>query len=129
MADLRMPDINLVILAGRLTRDAELQYAGGVPVCDLGLAVSRKYKTKDGDTREETLFVQVKCWRGIAEWAGKLKKGEPVYVAGRLAHEEWTDRDGHKRSKTRVIADRIQGLAWPDQDGQRDTREGGEIPF
>ena len=118
MADLRMPDINKVSLAGRLTRDPELQYLpNGTPLCKLGLAVSRKYKTKSGEQREETLFINVTAWRGTAEYCGNnMRKGMPILVEGNLTSDEWEDKNtGQKRSKIEVRADRIQGLAWEDR--------------
>ena len=72
MSDLRMPDLNKVSLAGRLTRDPELRYIpSGTAVCELGLAVSRKYRTKEGEQREWTLFINVKCWGKKAEDGGE----------------------------------------------------------
>ena len=58
MSDLRMPELNKVFLTGRLTRAPELRYLpSGTPLCKMGLAVSRNYKTREGDRREETLFI------------------------------------------------------------------------
>lgn len=120
MADFRMPDINKVTLAGRLTRDPELSYIqSGTALCKLGLAVSRKYKTKAGDMREDTLFINVTVWGQSAEWIGeKFKKGEPVLVEGRLMSDQWEDKNsGQKRTSIDVRADRIQALSWSDQGG------------
>ncbi|MGI6460844.1 MAG: single-stranded DNA-binding protein [Candidatus Hydrogenedentales bacterium] len=119
MADLRMPDLNKVFLAGRLTRDPELRYlSSGTPLCRMGLAVSRFYKTREGERREETLFVDVVAWRGTAEYCGEnLKKGRPILVEGTLRSDHWEDKTtGQKRSKIEVQADRIQTLDW-DSDG------------
>ncbi|PCJ53806.1 MAG: single-stranded DNA-binding protein [Candidatus Hydrogenedentota bacterium] len=118
MADLKMPDINKVSLAGNLTRDPELQYLpNGTPLCKLGLAVSRKYKTKSGELKENTLFINVTAWRGTAEYCGNnMRKGMPVLVEGRLTSDEWEDKNtGQKRTKIEVTADRVQGLAWEDR--------------
>ena len=120
MSDLRMPDLNRVILAGRLTRDPELRYLpSGTPLCKMGLAVSRFYKTQDGERREETLFVNVTAWRGTAEYCGeRLKKGRPIVVEGRLKSDEWEDKNtGQKRTSIEVHADRIQQLDWDDSGG------------
>ncbi len=68
MADLRMPDLNNVLLAGRLTADPELKYiASGTAVCNLRLAVSRFYKGRDGEKKEDTLFINVDVWDKTAE--------------------------------------------------------------
>ncbi len=115
MSDLRMPDLNRVIVAGRLTRDPELRYtSSNQPYCKLGLAISRVYKTKDGDKREDTVFVNVTAWRATAEFCGNtLRKGRPVMVEGRLTSNEWEDKaTGQKRSAVEITADRVELLDW-----------------
>lgn len=118
MADLRMPDLNKVFLAGRLTRDPELRYiASGTALCKLGLAVSRKYRTKDGEQQEETLFINVTCWDKTAEFVGEnFHKGRPIIVEGRLTSNEWEDKNtGQKRTSIEVSAIRVQSLDWEDR--------------
>ena len=118
MADLRMPDMNKVFLAGRLTRDPELRYIpSGTAVCELGLAVSRKFRTKEGEMREDTVFVDVTCWAKTAEFVGEnFHKGRPIIVEGRLKSDEWEDKNtGQKRSKIKVDAARVQSLDWEDR--------------
>ena len=120
MSDLRMPDLNRVFLAGRLTRDPELRYLpSGTPMCPMRIAVSRNFKTREGEQREETVFVDVVAWRGTAEYCGEnLKKGRPIMVEGRLRANEWEDKNtGQKRSKIEVQADRIQTLDWDSDSG------------
>ena len=120
MGDLRMPNINMVMLAGNLTRDPELTYiASGTPVCKMGLAVSRKFKHKTGNQREETLFINVKAWSGTAEYCGQyLQKGRPVLVEGSLRMNEWEDREtGQKRTAFEVNATRVHFLDWDDRSG------------
>jgi single-strand DNA-binding protein len=132
MSDLRMPDLNKVMLAGRLTRDAELKYVStGTAVCKMGMAVSKKFKTKSGEMREDTLFVNVTVWGASAEFCGEyLKKGMPIMVEGRLTSSEWEDKQtGQKRTAVEITADRVQQMAWddkrrgPDQGG---SRQGGQ---
>lgn len=120
MSDLRMPDLNKVFLAGRLTRDPELRYIpSGTAVCELGLAVSRKYRTKEGEQREDTLFINVTTWGKTAEYCGEnLKKGRPIIVEGKLKSDEWEDKNsGQKRTSIKVTADRIQQIDWEDKGG------------
>jgi single-strand DNA-binding protein len=120
MGDLRVPDLNRVFLAGRLTRDPELRYLpSGMAVCKLGVANSRHYKTKDGERREETVFVDVTVWDRPAEWIGeRLRKGRPVLVEGTLRQNEWEDKaTGQKRTKLDIRADRVTPLDW-DDDGR-----------
>lgn len=120
MADLRMPEVNQVVLAGRLTRDPELKYLpSGSAVCELGLAVSRRYRTKSGEQREDTLFINVETWARTAEWCGEnLRKGRPVMVEGRLKSDQWEDREtGQRRSIIKVNSNRVQAMDWEDRGG------------
>ena len=118
MANLRMPSTNYLIIAGRLTREPESRDVGGVQFCEIGIANTRHFKGSNGEKKEETLFAQVKCWRTTAEIASRLKKGEAVLIQGRLAEDKWKDRDGKDISKTRIVAERIDSLQWPDDNAQ-----------
>lgn len=120
MADLRMPDVNKVMVVGRLTRDPELRYTpAGTALCKLGLAVSRVFKTRDGERKEDVVFINVTVWEKAAEYLGEtLKKGRPVLVEGRLTSNEWEDKNtGQKRSMIEIRADRVQQLDWDDSGG------------
>lgn len=127
MADLRVPDLNKILIAGRLTRDPELRYTQtNMALCKLGVANTRYYKGKDGNRNEETLFVDVTCWGATAEWVGeRLKKGRAVLIEGRLRSSEWEDREtGQKRSRMEINADRVVPLEW-DEDRGGGSRGGG----
>lgn len=120
MADLRMPDLNMVVVAGRLTRDPELKYTGtGRAYCRVSIANSRRYRTKDGEQREETVFLEGTVWDKYAEFVGdKFRKGRAVIVEGRLRQSEWEDREsGQKRTRIEVAIQRITSLEW-DDDGR-----------
>ncbi|MDZ4859880.1 MAG: single-stranded DNA-binding protein [Candidatus Hydrogenedentes bacterium] len=119
MSDFRMPDVNKVFLAGRLTRDPELRYIpSGMAVCKLGLAVSRFYKSKDGEKREETMFINVTTWGKTAEFVNEyLRKGRPVMVEGNLRSNDFEDKTGQKRTVIEVTAERVQQLDWGDRSG------------
>ena len=124
MSDLRMPDLNKVLLAGRLTRDPELRYLpSGSAVCNMGLAVSRRYRTKEGEQREETMFINVETWNKSAEYCGEnLKKGRPVLVEGSLKSDEWEDKTtGQKRTTIKVNAVRVNILDWDDRGSGSDS--------
>ncbi len=127
MSDFRMPDVNKVILAGRLTRDPELRYLpSGMAVCKLGLAVSRFYKSKDGEKREETMFINVTTWGKTAEYANEyLRKGRPVLVEGQLRSNDFEDKTGQKRTVIEVNAERVQQLDWGDKAGGGPSGAGG----
>lgn len=124
MSDLRMPDLNKVFLAGRLTRDPELRYlATGTAVCKMGLAVSRFYKTKEGEKREETLFINVTAWGKSGEYCNEhLRKGRPILVEGQLRSNDYTDKEGQKRTGFEVSTDRVHFLDWEDRGGSPASR-------
>ncbi len=81
-----MASYNKVLLMGNLTRDVELkQTAGNQSVAEIGLAVNRRFKDRDGNDREETTFVDCEAWGRTAEvMAQYLAKGRPVFIEGRL---------------------------------------------
>ena len=105
-----MASFNRVILVGNLTRDPELRYvAKRTAVSDVGLAVNDRVKRND-EWVEETAFVDVTLWGRTAEVANEhLSKGSPVLIEGRLRYETW-EKDGQKRSKLKVVCDRMQML-------------------
>ena len=118
MSDLRMPSTNVVVISGRLTRDAEVKYiSSGKAVCNLSIANSRPFKDKQGERQEDTSFVEVTCWDKLAEWCSDYKKGRPVMIEGRLKSNTWEDKEtGKKRSNLGVVAQSVTLLDW---DGDR----------
>jgi single-strand DNA-binding protein len=115
-----MAQLNKVFLMGNLTRDPELRrLANGTAVTDLGLALNRTYTGKDGEKREEVVFIDVTVWDRQAETCCQyLKKGRPVHVEGFLKMDTWDDKaTGEKRSKVKVQADRVQFLGGRDDAG------------
>ncbi|HWE39735.1 MAG TPA: single-stranded DNA-binding protein [Isosphaeraceae bacterium] len=108
-----MADFNKVFLIGRLTDDPKLRYTpGGAAVADMRLATSRTFTTKDGDRREDKLFIDVTVWNRQAENCCQyLKKGRLIHVEGYLKMDSWEDKTtGEKRSKIKVEAERVQFL-------------------
>lgn len=105
-----MANYNKVLLMGNLTRDVELkQTAGNQSVAEIGLAVNRRFKDRDGNDREETTFVDCEAWGRTAEvMAQYLAKGRPVFIEGRLKLDSWQDQSGNKRSKMRVVVESFQ---------------------
>ena len=97
---------NKIILVGNLGRDPELRYTPqGVAVCDFSMATNERKKDKSGEYQDVPTWFRITLWRNQAENAAKyLKKGNPVYIEGRLSLEEWTDRDGNTRQTLTVQA-------------------------
>ncbi|HEY4761145.1 MAG TPA: single-stranded DNA-binding protein, partial [Thermoguttaceae bacterium] len=104
-----MASFNRVILVGNLTRDPELRYLqSGTAVADIGLAVNERWKNANGEWVDETTFVDVTLWARTAEVAGEyLSKGSQVMIEGRLKLDQWETQDGQKRSKMKVVCDRM----------------------
>jgi single-strand DNA-binding protein len=107
-----MASFNRVILVGNLTRDPELRYTpSGTAVTDIGLAVNDRRKNAQGEWVEETTFVDVTLWGRTAEIASEyLGKGAPALIEGRLKLDTW-ESDGQKRSKLKVIGEKLQLLS------------------
>ena len=107
--------INLVFLLGNLTRDPVLRRtSSGVAVADMGLALSDSWNARNGEKVEKVCFVDVIVWERQAEACAQyLGKGSPVFIEGRLQLEEWTDKEGNRRNKIKVRAERVQFLGRP----------------
>lgn len=108
-----MASLNKVFLIGNLTRDPELrQLPSGTAVCNFRLAVNRRYKTGQGEDREETCFLDIESWGRQAETCSRyLSKGRAVLVEGRLQQDEWTDANtGETRRRLLVRALQVQFL-------------------
>jgi single-strand DNA-binding protein len=119
-----MASLNRVFLMGNLTRDPELRYTpSGTPVCEFGLAINRTYTGRDGEQREDTCFVDVTMWRRrgvvISEY---LKKGDPIFVEGRLKYDTWESPDG-RRSKLSVTATNFEFIGRASGQGGGGQRE------
>lgn len=105
-----MPNLNRVLLMGNITRDPELRYIpSGSAVTTFTIAVNRVYKSQTGEKKEETSFIRVVVWGRMAEVCGEyLKKGNPVFVEGRIQSRSWDGPDGQKRNTVEVVATNIQ---------------------
>jgi single-strand DNA-binding protein len=108
------PNLNKVFLIGRLTRDPELRYTqNGQSVANFGMAVNREYMGKEGK-QEETCFINLVIWGKRAEVCAEyLKKGNLLFVEGRLQYRAWETRDNQKRSTIEVIVEDFQFLEKP----------------
>lgn len=105
-----MAGFNKIFLLGNLTRDPQLSYMPSqTPVVDFGLAVNRRWTGQDGNSREETCFVDCRAFGKNAENINKYcRKGRQLFVEGRLTFDTWTAQDGTKRSKHRVTVQTFQ---------------------
>lgn len=121
-------NVNNVTLAGNLTRDPELrQISPDRVVANFGLAVNRRWKNPAGEQVEEATFVDVEAWGRTAELVGQyLKKGSPAYLEGRLKLDAWEDDAGQKRSRIKIVAERVQFLSSRERSDGAERAEAGE---
>ncbi len=115
-----MAGLNKVMIIGNLGRDPEMRYTpSGSPVTNFSVAVSRRWSTPDGESREETEWFDVNCWNKLAEVANQyLTKGKQVYVEGRLHTRSWDDKTtGEKKYRTEVIANSIEFIGQRSEGG------------
>jgi single-strand DNA-binding protein len=128
-----MASFNKVILMGNLTRDPELRVTNtGLSICKLSLAVNRTYTTKEGDSKDETTYVDIDAFGRQAETLSKyLQKGRPIMVEGRLKLDQWETNEGQKRSKLGVILENFQFIGGRDSassTGATDSNPEPEAP-
>jgi single-strand DNA-binding protein len=114
-------NFNKVMLMGNLTRDPELRYTpNNTAVCKIGVAVNRRWRDQQGEMREEVTFVDCDAFGKTAETINQyLKKGQPIFIEGRLRLDQWQDKEGNKRSKLGVVIENFQFI------GARDGGGGG----
>jgi single-strand DNA-binding protein len=113
------------MLMGNITRDLAMTYLpSNTPVVDFGIATNRTWTGQDGVKKEEVTFVDCVAFGKQAEILAKFKKkGDPLFVEGRLKLEQWQAQDGTSRSKLRVIVENFQFLNRAGSDNQQDHAE------
>ena len=105
--------VNKVILIGNLGKDPEVRHLeSGVGVANFSIATSETYKDRNsGERVSQTEWHNVVLWRGLADIAEKyLKKGDKIYIEGKLRTRSWQDQQGNNRYTTEVIADNMTML-------------------
>lgn len=136
-----MSNLNKVLLMGHLTRPPQTKATpGGMQICEFGLAMNRRFKTQQGEDREEVCYVDIEVFGKLADLCARaLRKGSPVYLEGRLRFNQWNDRTtGQSRHKLTVTAENVifverpnaataQSMAY-DEQGQAIPSGGGFQP-
>jgi len=115
-----MASFNKITIVGYLGRDPEIRYTpDGTAVCNFSVATTEKRKDqRTGEAQDHTTWFRVTAWRRQAEIANQyLSKGKQVYVEGRLRQEEYTDRDGARRTSLEVTATEIHFLGAKGDEG------------
>jgi single-strand DNA-binding protein len=111
---------NKVIVIGNATRDPELKYLqSGTAVANIGLAINDRRKDGQGNWVDDPVFCDVTLFGRQAEIAGEyLHKGNPVLIEGRLKLDSWESKDGSKRTKLKVVGERMQLLGARQQNDE-----------
>ncbi|PIQ21391.1 MAG: single-stranded DNA-binding protein [Cytophagales bacterium CG18_big_fil_WC_8_21_14_2_50_42_9] len=107
-----MASINRVILVGNLGKDPEIRHTeGGIAVARFPIATSETFKDKAGNKQERTEWHNIVAWRGLAEVAEKyMKKGQSIYVEGKIRTNSYQDKEGIQRYSVEIVADNITML-------------------
>jgi len=107
-----MASVNQCNFVGRCGKDPETRFtASGMQVTNVSIACSEKFKNKSGTMEEKTEWISLVFWGKLAEVVAEwVKKGQEIYVSGRMQTEKYTDKDGHDRYTTKINCDKMQML-------------------
>ena len=115
-----MASFNKVLLMGNLTRDPQLKYLPSqTAVVEFGIACNRKFRTANGEDKEEVTYVDITSFGKQAEVINQyFQKGKPIFIEGRLKFDSWEDKQGGgKRSKLTVVVENFQFVGGRDGGG------------
>jgi single-strand DNA-binding protein len=112
MADLKMPELNHVVVAGNLTKDPIFRETfNKTPVVNFSVAANRRYKDSTNQWQEDVCYVGIVAWNKLADSCKeRLRKGSAVLIDGELQSRSWKTDDGHNRTIVEIKAKRIQFL-------------------
>ena len=122
-----MANFNRVIVAGNLTRDPQLSYTpSNTAVCEFGMAINRKWKDRDGNSKDEVCYVDIISYGRQAEVINQyMGKGRPMLVEGRLRYRQWTSKEGQNRNKLDIVVENFTFLGGAPQGGGQGRPAGG----
>ena len=123
MAELKMPEIKSVVIAGNLTKDPVFRQtnSGGTPVVNFSIACNRRFRDSNHQWQEDVCYVGVVAWNKLAESCrDNLKKSSAVLVDGELQSRTWKAQDGSSRTVVEIKARRIQFLNKRKKNGEED---------
>ena|SRR6185369_1176426 len=132
-----MAGVNKVILVGNLGKDPEMRkLEGGVTRVNFSIATTEYYKDKEGKRIEQTEWHNIVLWRSVAENAERLlKKGNTIYLEGKLQTRKWQDKDGIQRNITEVVGENFQLIKRSEANQNNDSSThvpptgGDDLPF
>jgi single-strand DNA-binding protein len=104
--------LNKCMIIGNLGRDPEMRYTpSGQAVTQFTVATNRRWRDQQDEWQEETEWFRVVVWGQQAErTAENLRKGNKVYVEGRIQTRQWEDQSGQKRYTTELVANQVTNL-------------------
>lgn len=113
--------VNQVTLVGRLGKDPEIKYTqSGDAVANFSIATDETWKDKSGEKQQRTTWHNIVAWQKLAEICGHyLKKGQQIFLQGKLQVRKWEDKDGNTRYTTEVVANNLVML------GKKEDNDGG----
>ncbi|MBQ2243748.1 MAG: single-stranded DNA-binding protein [Bacteroidales bacterium] len=116
--------LNKVMLIGNVGKDPEVRHLeSGATTASFTLATTERYKDKNGETKDQTEWHNIVCWRALADLVEKyVRKGSQLYIEGRIRTRSYTDRDGNTRYITEITADNLQML------GRKESGTGTSYP-
>ena len=122
--------LNKCMIIGNLGRDPEMRYTpSGQAVTQFTVATNRNYRDQNQEWQKETEWFRVVVWGQQAERAAEnLRKGNKVYVEGRIQTRQWEGQDGQKRYTTELVANTIQNLDRRPRDDAGDSFGGSQEP-
>ena len=102
--------LNKAFVFGNITRDPELRaLPSGMNVCSFGVATNRVFRDREGKKQEQTDFHNVVVFGRQADTVAQyLRKGSSVFIEGRMQTRSWDGKDGEKKYRTEIVADRVQ---------------------
>lgn len=119
--------MNKVYFLGRAVKAAELKSVGESKVAVFRLVSNRRIKKRNGEYDERATYIDVECWNQRAEYASSyIKKGTPVLITGQLETDEWTSKDGQKRSKLKIYASEVQAERPRDESSTSDGADSAD---
>ena len=128
--------VNKVILVGNLGQAPEGRFTPqGTAVTNLSVATNESWKDQNGDTQERTEWHRVVMYGRMAETAVEyMKKGQMVYVEGRLNTREWEDQNQVKRKTTEIRCDNFtmlgrRGNGSPQENRSTKENVDDDLPF
>ncbi|MDO5686450.1 MAG: single-stranded DNA-binding protein [Neisseria sp.] len=122
--------VNKVILIGRLGRDPESRYmSNNEPVCNFSIATDETWKDRDGNRQQRTEWHNIVMYRRLAEIAQQyLKKGQQVYIEGKIQSRKYTGKDGIERTAYDIVANEMKMLGGKGDSGGDYPPQSGHTP-